>query len=415
MNSETDARSLARKLGMPYVDIEKAEPDRRCVRLLKEVFARNYTSIPVRFLNGGVLVAMGSPEDREHVEAMSFHMGKKVYPALADRQSVLNAINTYYAAAPGAPRVEPKAAAPVVQPRGDEIRRENHTIAVISNKGGVGKTHTSTNVAKLLSDKGKRVLLIDTDLGNADISNKLAVFPEYTLLDFMEGDVALNDVIIDTPLGFDLIGGSSGEFKLANINYVQRSKFIRNFNKVSANYDYTIFDLSAGIGSTVLDFALASDEIVVVTTPQDIIAGYACIKAAFQRFKAIEEKLMAKVEDYQPRRDFTPWVVMNQVSSLKQGIFLYNRICQTADERINNQESVFAVRPEYLGGVIFDKDTYRKTEMQRKPLTTLFPNSKPAQCLEHLSNNLMSPPDMRSSQQQLKGGLGRFAAVLGMS
>ncbi len=411
MSNETDARSQARKMGIPYVDIARAVPDRRCISLLKEVFARNYTSIPVRFLNGGVLVAMGGEADRDAVETMSFHMGKKVYPALADREDVLKAINTYYTSEGYRPARSAKPEEKVAA----ELSKETHTIAVISNKGGVGKTHTSTNVAKIIGDTGRKVLLIDADLGNADISNKLAMFPEYTLYDFLQGDVAIDDVIMKTPLGFDLIGGSSGEFKLANINYVQRSKFIRNFNKVSKDYDYTIFDLSAGIGSTVMDFALASDEIVVVTTPQDIIAGYACIKAAFQRFKSIEEKLMQKVEDYEPQRTFAPWLVMNQVSSLKQGVFLYNRICQTADERINNMEPIFAVKPEYLGGIIFDKETYRKAEMQHQPIVSLFSGSKPAQCLEHLGSNLMSPPEDRSSQQKLKGRIGRFATVFGMS
>lgn len=401
MDQEADRRATARKFGMPYIDIDRAVPDRRCVELLKEVFARSYQSIPVRFMNGGVLVAMAEPVGQETLDAMTFQMGTKVYPALAEKAAVTKALDTYY---PGkGPKTGPAAGT-----------GQARTIAVISNKGGVGKTHTSTNIAKVISDAGNRVLLIDVDLGNADISNKLAVFPEHTLYDFLLGDVSLADIIVPTKHGFDLVGGSSGEFRLANINYVQRTKFIRNFNKVSKEYDYTIFDLSAGISSTVMDFALASDEIVVVTTPQDIIAGYACIKASFQRFKTIEEKLMDKVEDYEPRRTYAPWVVMNQVSSLKQGLFLYNRICQTADERVNNQESLFAIKPEYLGGVIYDKDLYRKAEMQRQPVSTISPRSKSAQCLQYLGRMLMEPPHERQYDQQLKSGFSRFGTIFGL-
>jgi flagellar biosynthesis protein FlhG len=217
------------------------------------------------------------------------------------------------------------------------------------------------------------------------------------------GDVDLEKMIEKTSLGFDLIAGSSGEFKLANINYIQRSKFIRNFRRISENYDITIFDLSAGITNTVLDFALASDEILIITTPQDIIAGYACIKASFQQFKTIEEKLMDKVEFYKPRRVYTPWVVLNQVTNLNQGIFIFNRICQTADERINNMETLFSVKPEYLGGV------------QRKLFTIVNPKCKTSQCLEYLGRVVIDPPELRSYNQELKSGLGRFAMIFGMS
>ena len=408
MNRDIDTRSLARKCGMPYIDIENEIPDRKCVELLKEVFAKNYTSLPVRFLNGGVLVAIGDPMQKELIETLTFHMGKKVYPALAEKEAIQKAINDFYTT-------------PLTTKVNDEnikeeeaVHRESRIISILSNKGGVGKTHVSTNIAKIIADTGKKVLLIDADLGNADISNKLALFPEYTLYDFFLGDVSLEEMIEHTAFGFDLVGGSSGEFKLANINYVQRSKFIRGFRKISKNYDFTIFDLSAGISSVVMDFALASDEIVTITTPQDIIAGYACIKASFQRFKHIEDKLYEKVEFYEPRKIYKPWIIMNQISNLKQGLFLYNRICQTADERVNNMESLYAVKPEYLGGILYDRENFKKAEMQRKPLTMLSPRCNSSQCLTYVGKNITENPELRTYNQELKTGLGRFGMIFGL-
>jgi len=408
MVKDMDTRTMARKCGMPYIDISKENPDPNCLGLLKEVFAKNYSSLPVRFLNGGVLVAIGNPEQKDLVDTLTFHMGKKVYPALADKDAINTAINDHYHNLPGRKGERADKQAQVKE------QRDNHTISIVSNKGGVGKTHAATNMAKTIADSGKKVLLIDTDLGNADISNKLALFPEHTLYDFLVGDTTLDAMIEKTPYGFDLIAGSSGEYKLANINYVQRTKFIRGFRKTSKEYDVTIFDLSAGIGSAVLDFALAADEMVIVTTPQDIIAGYACIKASFQRFKAIEEQLLKKVEFYEPRKTYTPWVIMNQVDSLKQGVFLFNRICQTADDRVNNMETMFVVRPEYLGGVLYDKDTIRKAEMQRRPITCVYPRSDVSQCMQYLGTNMLEAPEDRTYRQELKKGLGRFAMILGL-
>jgi flagellar biosynthesis protein FlhG len=408
MNRDIDTRALARKCGMPYIDIENEVPDQKCIQLLKEVFAKNYNSLPVRFLNGGVLVAIGDPDQKELIETLTFHMGKKVYPALAEKDAIFKAIHTYYTKKPDVKYYDKEVK------ESEELHRESRIISIISNKGGVGKTHVSTNIAKIIADTGKKVLLIDADLGNADISNKLALFPEFTLYDFLLGDAALEDLIQKTSFGFDLIGGSSGEFKLANINYVQRSKFIRNFRRISKDYDFTIFDLSAGISSVVMDFALASDEILIVTTPQDIIAGYACIKASFQRFKYIEEKLLQKVEFYEPRKVYKPWVVMNQVANLKQGLFLYNRICQTADERVNNMEALFSVKPEYLGGVLYDRENFKNAEMQRKPLTSISSRSNSSQCMAYVGKILLESPELRTYSQQLKTGFGRFGMIFGL-
>jgi flagellar biosynthesis protein FlhG len=401
---DSDIRILAHKSGMPYIDISREAPDPRCLRILKQVFAKEYTSLPMRFLGDGVLVAIADPDQKDLISTLSTHMGRKVYPALADVDAIKKAIEMYYPNGKDMAEVQ-----------GMDAIRTSRTISIISNKGGVGKTHIAMNMAKVLGSFKKKVLLIDADLGNADISNKLALFPEYTLYDFLLGDVDLGNMIEKTSMGFDLIAGSSGEFKLANINYIQRSKFIRNFRRISENYDFTIFDLSAGITSTVLDFALASDEILIITTPQDIIAGYACIKASFQQFKTIEEKLLDKVDFYKPRRIYTPWVVMNQVTNLNQGIFIFNRICQTADERINTMETLFSVKPEYLGGVLYDKETIRAAEAQRKPFTIVNPKCKTSQCLEYLSRVVIDPPELRSYNQELKSGLGRFAMIFGMS
>ncbi|TFH48184.1 MAG: hypothetical protein E4G89_06710, partial [Methanothrix sp.] len=134
MNRDIGTRALARKCGMPYIDIENETPDHRCLELLKEVFAKNYNSLPMRFLNGGVLVAIGDPMQKELIETLTFHMGKKVYPALAERDAIFKAIHTYYPG-PQASLVQTKENVQEVK----EAQRDSRIISIISNKGGVGK------------------------------------------------------------------------------------------------------------------------------------------------------------------------------------------------------------------------------------------------------------------------------------
>lgn len=404
MQAEKEGSRASEEL--PFIDLAKIQPDRRCVGLLKEVFARNYLCVPLRFLNDGVLVAMAAPAADEAIRAVSFHMGHKIYPAQAERAAVLAAIAEVY----GQPAFAPASRRPALAAAPSAGR----TIAVISNKGGVGKTHTSLNLAASMAEAGRRVLLIDADLGNADISNKLAFFPQKTLLDYLGGEARLEDTVNATPYGFDLIAGASGEYRLANVNYVQRTRFIRSFKRLGAGYDHTIFDLSAGITAGVIDFALAADEVVVVTTPQDLIAGYACLKAAFQRFALIERRLMEKAVDYEPQRVFSPWVVMNQLADLKQGLELFARINQTAEERINGAESGFALKPRYLGGLLYDKEAFRRAEEKHDLLMSLWPNGRPAQAFRHLSQGLLRRGEGEVAEQRFEGGLKRFAAVFGL-
>ena len=255
MRVEMDAREALPQGGLPSIDLSRNQPDRCCVTLLKEVFARNYQSIPVRQLQGGVLVAMAAPVTDEAISAVSFHMGRKIYPAQAEKAeqaeapaqaepaAVKAAIEACYSQSAFAPASR--------QPEYKAEPRHNRTIAVISNKGGVGKTHTSLNLAASMAAAGGKMLLIDADLGNADISNKLALFPERNLLGYLNDEVRLEDAVSSTPYGFDLIAGASGDYRLANLNYVHRTKFIRNFRKIGAAYDHTIFDLSAGISKIV--------------------------------------------------------------------------------------------------------------------------------------------------------------------
>ena len=131
-------------------------------------------------------------------------------------------------------------------------------LALTSSKGGVGKTHLAVGLSAAMAKRNARVLLIDVDLGNGIISDRLGFYPKYNLAHFFLKERALGDLIEETPVGFSLIGGDRGNLALANLNYQQRMKFLRSFIRVSRNFDFVLLDLASGINRQEIDFALDS-------------------------------------------------------------------------------------------------------------------------------------------------------------
>ncbi|MEJ2730691.1 MAG: AAA family ATPase [Deltaproteobacteria bacterium] len=350
--SENDtkiAKKKAQRLKVPFVDPLRAAIEPSALSLLAPEMALRRRALPIRVVDNFLLVAMLTPEEPVAIKSLELLTGFKVRPAVAPQNSLSIALKKYYGNGYGGKRGvinhRPKTTRKTTVRTTKDDRSEPCTISVISNKGGVGKTHLSINMAYCLAKKGARVLLIDADLGNADVSNKLGIFPKSHLMDFLENRKKMGELLFRTAYGFDLIASSYGEFKLANLYYAQKVKFINHFRKISQRYEFAIFDLGAGISRMVMDFALAADHTIIVTTPQDFISGYACTKAGFSRFKEIEERLEEKFPNYQPRWIFSPMMVINQTSNLRQGFKLFDTLTKAANEKINSGEGKFRIKP----------------------------------------------------------------------
>jgi len=407
------AKATAKKLKIPFVDPLRTNIEPAAVALLDADIAFRRQALPIRLVNDILLVAMASPEQSIAIRSLELLTGCKIRPAAAPRSSVSAALQKVYRQPARHATKSSQDAFMTTQIKGcqeDEIRAL--TISIISNKGGVGKTHLSINLAHALANTGVKVLLIDADLGNADISNKLGIFPKHHLLDFLEKNQQMQDLVVKTKFNFDLICGTFGEFKLANLNYAQKVKFIKHFQKTSQDYDFAIFDLGAGIARTVLDFALGADRTVIVTTPQDIISAYACAKASFFRFKEIEERLEGRLSDYTPQWTFSPMLVINQVSNLEQGFKLYHTIDKTADEKINANEGRFHIKPEYLGAIPYDRESLRISEQKKIPLLSDLPYIKASQCIQHMSTKFCNPENPYDPRLNFRYPFKRFVAIL---
>lgn len=160
-------------------------------------------------------------------------------------------------------------------------------ISVSSGKGGVGKTTFSINFSCLLARTGKKVLLFDADLGLANIDIMLKVSPKANIKDYIDGRVALEDVLIKDVYGFDLFPASSGFVEMADPTDSNFNKIRDVMVKLDTNYDYIIFDTGAGIANNVHRFAALADYVVVVSQPEPtaIADCYAFLKTAQQLYE----------------------------------------------------------------------------------------------------------------------------------
>ncbi|PJN87159.1 MinD/ParA family protein [Bacillus sp. mrc49] len=154
------------------------------------------------------------------------------------------------------------------------------TIAVLSGKGGVGKSNFSLNFSIALSKRGKKVLLFDMDIGMGNIDILIGGHSPFSIIDFFENGRSLQEIITDGPGNISIITGGTGLLNLFSLDEVKFARFNEEFSSLMANYDYILFDMGAGITHDSLKFLLCVDELFVITTPEptSITDAYSAMK-----------------------------------------------------------------------------------------------------------------------------------------
>jgi flagellar biosynthesis protein FlhG len=162
--------------------------------------------------------------------------------------------------------------------------RKARRIAVVSGKGGVGKSIITANLAAALASIGRRILVVDADLGLANIDVILDVAPEFTIHDALNGTRSLSEVVVPTKKGFDLIPAGSGLTEGAILTTNMAENIAAMLHALEERYHAILFDAGAGIGEVVLFFANIADEILLVVTPEptSMMDAYATIKILHQ-------------------------------------------------------------------------------------------------------------------------------------
>lgn len=160
-------------------------------------------------------------------------------------------------------------------------RKQTRVIVISSGKGGVGKSTLALNLSLSLSALGQKVILMDADLGMANIDIMLGLMPKYNLYHMIRDQKPLRDIIINGPSGLKIIPGGSGMNELANLREDELNRILLEMGKLDGEYDIMIVDTGAGISNNVLSFLLAADDAIILTTPEptSLTDAYGIVKS----------------------------------------------------------------------------------------------------------------------------------------
>lgn len=239
-------------------------------------------------------------------------------------------------------------------------------IAVTGGKGGVGKTNVSINLGIALAQKQQRVLLLDADLGLANIDVLLGLRPEHNLEDVFSGQCSLRDIILEGPGGLKIIPASSGTQSMVHLSQQQHAGLISAFSELAADIDVLIIDTAAGISDAVVNFVRAAQEVLVVVCdePSSITDAYALIKLLHQKYGVHSFRVLA-----------------NQTRSEKEGQALYQRLVATTDKFLD-------VLLHYAGAVPYD-DAVRQSVRKQQPVRVAYPKSAAAKAFTPLAEQTL--------------------------
>lgn len=238
-------------------------------------------------------------------------------------------------------------------------------VAVASGKGGVGKTNVSVNLAAAQAMAGKRVWLLDADLGLANVDVLLGLQVGRNLSHVLGGECELADILIDGPSGMKIIPASSGVQQMASLSALDSANLVHAFSELADELDLLVVDSSAGISHSVTMFASAADDVLVVVCdePASITDAYALIKVLSR--------------DHGVRR---VRVLANMVRSAKQGQILYRKLARVTDRYLD-------VVARYAGYVPHD-DLLQRALRKRKPVVTAFPETRATQAFKKLAESV---------------------------
>ena len=271
---------------------------------------------------------------------------------------------------------------PILKP----IPTQARVITVTSGKGGVGKTNFTVALAVSFARMGKKVLIIDADLGLSNVDVVLGCTSPGNLLQVMQYGSSLEDVVSDGPLGIKFISGGSGIYDLANLSDAQIHSFLNQVGQYDNWADMILIDTGAGLNKMVLKFVMAADEVIVITTPEPtaVADAYAVIKT------------YAAHAGNSPVR-----LVVNRVREVAEGEGVVNKLAKVSQR--------FLGLPLSHLGFIFEDRMVQKAVSSQVPLMIAYPESVAARCIDRIAHSLVFGEDL-PAPTGIRGFFQRFLA-----
>lgn len=248
------------------------------------------------------------------------------------------------------------------KPQAKQSVKKTRVITIASGKGGVGKTNLSVNMAIAYARLGKRVMVMDADLGLANVNIMLNMIPKYNLYHVIRKQKTMKEIILDTEYGIQILAGASGFSKIANLDEEERQNFISELYTLS-NVDIIIIDTSAGVSNNVLSFIAAADDAIIITTPEPtaITDAYGIIKIIATEVENLNIGLK---------------LVVNRVKNVTEGRKVAERIINISGQFLN-------LKVEYLG-CIYEDPIVGQSVYKQKPFIVQDPKSKASISVQHL-------------------------------
>ena len=265
---------------------------------------------------------------------------------------------------------------------GKPKRSAAYILAVTSGKGGVGKTTMSVNLAISLARLGRRVIMLDADLGTANADVLCNLPPSDNLAHVVAGRRTLQEVMVRCPGGFNLVPGASGLAQIAALGELERARLMRQMRQMEDDADVILIDTAAGVGPNVLGFLLAADAVMVVTTPEPtaITDAYAVIKTAARQKENLDVHLL-----------------VNMVRDEAEGKAIFERIAAVCQRFLH-------IHPQYVGHVASDS-LVRLSIQRRRPLVLESSKSPASGCIRQVARRV----DRLAGCAKTAGLLGRMS------
>ncbi len=252
-------------------------------------------------------------------------------------------------------------------------------IAVTGGKGGVGKTCASINLSVALAHAGQRVLLLDADLGLANVDVLLGLHPRYNLSHVLSAECALEDIVCEAPEGVRVVPAASGRRQMADLCPAEHAGLISAFSELAIDFDALVIDTAAGIANSVISFAQASQKVVVVVCdePASITDAYALIKVLSSDYE---------VRQFQ--------VLTSMTGGAAEGRLLHEKLSRATERFLD-------VRMEHFGNVAFD-EFQRRAVQRQQPVAGVFPSATTSLAFRGLADKVLGWEAVGGSRGRLE-------------